>query len=272
MRKNYEDYGVEEYYHKVGSSYRNPHFPAIKECIFAFMNIWWAHESRHVDEHDIKMLDLAAGSGEATVCILEWWKRCSVGQDGHDQQIDPITNRNDQPRKAFIPPKLKEKRAQSPSSCFPRLGEKAPTLSLTAIDPYTSESYQSRTNLPCHSLSFRDLASGAMPPFIQILTSDLDKPKEPESNIHSSDIVDIAICSFAMHLIESPSELFALLWELSTKVRWLVIISPHKKPEIKENWGWVLWDPKLWQSAQGHSQHEIVKNRVRCRIFCSANI
>lgn len=43
----------------------------------------------------------------------------------------------------------------------------------------------------------------------------------------------MVICSFALHLIESPSELFALLWELSTKSRWLIILAPHKKPEVR---------------------------------------
>lgn len=44
--------------------------------------------------------------------------------------------------------------------------------------------------------------------------------------------IDIVICSFALHLIESPSELFSVLWELSTKSRWLVVLAPHKKPEV----------------------------------------
>ena len=44
--------------------------------------------------------------------------------------------------------------------------------------------------------------------------------------------MDMVICSFALHLINDISELFALLWELSTKFRWLVIIAPHKKPEV----------------------------------------
>ena len=46
------------------------------------------------------------------------------------------------------------------------------------------------------------------------------------------DVVEMVICSFALHLIETPSELFALLWELSTKCRWLVILAPHKRPQV----------------------------------------
>jgi hypothetical protein len=45
--------------------------------------------------------------------------------------------------------------------------------------------------------------------------------------------IDMVVCSFALHLLESPSELFALLWELSTKARWLVILAPHKRPAVR---------------------------------------
>lgn len=62
-------------------------------------------------------------------------------------------------------------------------------------------------------------------------------------------VFDLIICSFALHILTDPSELFALLYELSTKARWLAIVAPHKKPEIKEGWGWERWDMKNWQRA-----------------------
>jgi hypothetical protein len=62
-------------------------------------------------------------------------------------------------------------------------------------------------------------------------------------------IYDLIICSFALHLLTEPSELFALLYELSTKCRWLAVIAPHKKPEIKDGWGWERWDLKNWNRA-----------------------
>jgi hypothetical protein len=62
-------------------------------------------------------------------------------------------------------------------------------------------------------------------------------------------IYDLIICSFALHLLTEPSELFALLYELSTKCRWLAVIAPHKKPEIKDGWGWERWDLKSWNRA-----------------------
>jgi cell division inhibitor SulA len=45
--------------------------------------------------------------------------------------------------------------------------------------------------------------------------------------------MEMVICSFALHLIENASELFALLWQLSMRTRWLVVIAPHKKPDVQ---------------------------------------
>jgi hypothetical protein len=44
---------------------------------------------------------------------------------------------------------------------------------------------------------------------------------------------DMIVCSFALHLLTEPSELFALLDELSRRATWLVIVAPHKKPEVR---------------------------------------
>ena len=74
-------------------------------------------------------------------------------------------------------------------------------------------------------------------------------------------IWDLVFCSFALHLVQSPSELFALLYELSGKAMWLVVIGPTKLPhvsdavrpsaeqQIKEGWGWVRWDLGAWKAA-----------------------
>lgn len=99
---------------------------------------------------------------------------------------------------------------------------------------YTSPAYSARTSRTCHPLSFSDLADGQLP---------------PQPNSDDGIIYDLIICSFALHLLTEPSELFALLYELSTKCRWLAVIAPHKKPEIKDGWGWERWDLKNWNRA-----------------------
>lgn len=42
------------------------------------------------------------------------------------------------------------------------------------------------------------------------------------------------VCSFALHLVP-VQELFPLCYELSTKTRWLVVLAPHKKPEVRHS-------------------------------------
>jgi len=122
---------------------------------------------------------------------------------------------------------------------------------------FTSAAYTDRTSLPCAKLSFNDIAEGNLPP----ITSDISKIQiQPHSrdNSHSEEHIDskkhiieeptsltpsayrepystieMIMCSFALHLIETQSELFALLCVLSYKARWLVVLTPNKKPEVR---------------------------------------
>jgi hypothetical protein len=109
--------------------------------------------------------------------------------------------------------------------------------STTNTSKYTSEAFKQRTSLSCDALSFKDVAEGALPSAItdlsRFLSADM-RATELDAILHASEDnkIEMTVCSFALHLIESNSELFALLWELSTKSRWLIVIAPHKKPEV----------------------------------------
>nr|XP_019044081.1 hypothetical protein I302_07361 [Kwoniella bestiolae CBS 10118]OCF23011.1 hypothetical protein I302_07361 [Kwoniella bestiolae CBS 10118] len=270
MRDNYNEHGVDAYYRKVAVTYRNPFFPGIKKVIWTFMNRWWEAEGRsmYMKEKDdcrkdkLRILDMAAGSGEATLCLLEW---AQIGQKTSSASFQPSSSSNipnlpdhlaalraiqspqtgESSRPAFIPPNA---RRPAPAQSGNRKGKQVfggmdpPQLpqgfglDIIATDPYTSPAYADRTSRPCHPLSFTDLANGLLPP---------DTP--PQKN--GEPIWDMIICSFALHLVTSPSELFALLYELSGKARWLVIIAPHKKPDIKETWGWSRYDIASWSAA-----------------------
>jgi cell division inhibitor SulA len=100
---------------------------------------------------------------------------------------------------------------------------------MTEDKQFTATAYRDRTSLPCASLSFRDIAEGGFPDVISIPTS---PPTIQMIASEENPMVEMVVCSFALHLVETSSELFALLWELSTKARWLVLLSPHKKPEV----------------------------------------
>ncbi len=102
---------------------------------------------------------------------------------------------------------------------------------IEGVDPYTGEAYLTRTGLMAEAVSFESIASGAL----------------------AGRRYSLIICSFAMHLIEE-SWLPALLTQLGLIANSLMIITPHKRPEINADWGWTL-------------EGEFVVSRVRARLY-----
>ncbi|CAE6412112.1 unnamed protein product [Rhizoctonia solani] len=267
MRENYDTHGVDEYYKIVGSSYRNPHFPGIKQCINVFMT-----------------------NGEVTVALQEWWSACQNQSQPAPSTSNPIVPRPpvprpvvspsrpvvSPPRPAVSPPtpiaRPAVSRPQAPA--FPRIDPTEPPLRIVATDPYTSDAYRARTGLPCIATSFHDVAVDGLPDASKALMSDqgdesttkVDKESENQveaehvSHPEDREVYDLVICSFALHLLTTPGSLYELLSTLSYGARWLVVLEPHKKPEIKDGWGWTLWDIATWQVAQGR-EGEFVKER-----------
>jgi hypothetical protein len=88
-----------------------------------------------------------------------------------------------------------------------------------------------RTGSAAEALSFEQIARGAL-----------------AGRRHS-----LIVCSFAMPLIDA-SWLPALLSQLASVTPRLLILTPHKRPNIRLDWGWRLGD-------------EILHERVRTRIY-----
>ena len=76
IRAAYEQYGVRGFYERFGATYRNPHEQAVRAAIRRAIGRW----SIRLD----RVLDLACGSGEATLALRE------VGAASIDA-IDPYT-------------------------------------------------------------------------------------------------------------------------------------------------------------------------------------
>jgi 2-polyprenyl-3-methyl-5-hydroxy-6-metoxy-1,4-benzoquinol methylase len=102
---------------------------------------------------------------------------------------------------------------------------------IDGIDPYTGEAYLARTGQSAEAISFEQIAAGAL------------------DGRHYG----LIVCSFAMHLIDE-SWLPALLAQLGLLGDCLLILTPHKRPEIKAAWGWML-------------EGEFVLDRVRARLY-----
>lgn len=80
---------------------------------------------------------------------------------------------------------------------------------IIGLDPYTNELYKEKTNKNCIDLNFKDISNGKL-----------------------NESFDIIFCSFALHLAEE-SMLPNILYNLSLITENLVILTPHKKPDIK---------------------------------------
>ncbi|GAA5928211.1 uncharacterized protein JCM15063_003821 [Sporobolomyces koalae] len=286
MRKNYNSFGVENYYNLVQESYRNPHFPGLKKCLAQLLDVYVAKEK----PSSIKVLDLAAGSGEATEALLSWktsrWPPAVPAStsdpttsevSGSAPAPTPSTLRPPIQPRPFIPPRAIV-RPNRPAST-PVIAE--PTITITAADPFTAPAYRQRTGLPCLELSFNQVAAGQLPdPSGQLRFEQSEDAITDVGDSRSTEgeLYDLVIVSFALHLVETSSELWALLHELSKRAKWLCVIAPHKKPDIKTTWGWRRWDPSQnWKPAEGRGNvggaegdgFEIVLDRVRLRLWRS---
>ena len=61
IRNRYAATGVDAFYRVEGASYRNPHEPALRRCLTSACSLW------QLDL--VRVLDLACGSGEATLAL-----------------------------------------------------------------------------------------------------------------------------------------------------------------------------------------------------------
>lgn len=102
---------------------------------------------------------------------------------------------------------------------------------ITGIDPYTYKAYYQRTGKQAEIYTFEDIATGVL----------------------TGRFYSLIVCSFALHLV-AESRLPLLLYQLSLIGDTMIIITPHKRPQLKAEWGWIFLD-------------EITIERVRSWLF-----
>jgi SAM-dependent methyltransferase len=105
---------------------------------------------------------------------------------------------------------------------------------VTGIDPFTFKAFQKRTGLEAERWTFEDIANGAL-----------------DGRSYS-----LIVCSFALHLVEA-SRLPTVAFQLAQISNSLLILTPHKRPNLKAEWGWNL-------------ESEVLENRVRARLYSKA--
>jgi SAM-dependent methyltransferase len=170
IRQAYKQHGVHGYYEQFGDAYRNPHEPAIHSTFQEGLSRWQVDLSR--------VLDLACGSGEITLALLE-----------------------------------------------------AGCTEIDGIDPYTAEAYRARTGRRAETFTFEQIAEGVL-----------------EGRRYS-----LIVCSYALHLLPT-SRLPVLAYQLTRIASALIVLTPHKRPNLRPAWGWRLAD-------------ELVLARVRMRWY-----
>lgn len=84
---------------------------------------------------------------------------------------------------------------------------------VVGVDPYTGAAYYERTGQVAQPLTFEEIAAGA-----------LDEQQ-----------YTTIVCSYALHLVEE-SRLPLLMWQLAGLSPSLLVLSPHKRPEIHTHW------------------------------------
>lgn len=90
---------------------------------------------------------------------------------------------------------------------------------VSAIDPFTFDAYEKQVGLPCERFTFEEIARGAL----------------------AGRNYPLIVCSFALHLCH-PSVLPSCCIALAQVSPGLLTLSPHKRPEIRVEWGWTLQD------------------------------
>lgn len=164
IRHLYQRLGVRKYYQDHGASYRNPHEHLVRRAIADLVPRWALDTS--------SVLDLACGSGEATLALLD-----------------------------------------------------AGSSYVQGVDPFTEDAYRRRTGRPCRAASFEDIAAGSLP----------------------GERFSLIVCSYALHLVEE-SRLPLLCYHLKELSPALLILTPHKRPELQPEWGWSLQARKVFNT------------------------
>jgi hypothetical protein len=108
---------------------------------------------------------------------------------------------------------------------------------VTGCDPFTGAAFLTRVGRPAEPWSFQDIGEGAL--------------------TDGGRSFELCVCSYALHLVEA-SWMFAVLYELARNCDYLMVISPHKKPDIPPGSSWEAVAPG-----------EIRVDRVHVRVFKS---
>eukprot|EP00392_Amoebophrya_sp_AT5.2_P001352 g1354.t1 len=224
--------GVAGYYSR--ETYKNPHEDRVREV---FQTCWRQHFAdglRTSGTPSFTFLDMCAGSGEVTAAFLQL---AEVAGDSRTFACDPYTFR------------LFEQRFAEDNAAGAGGGK---TSSMRAknkaeVSAAAAAAGRSPPTRVCWPLSFGDILQGRL----------LERMQE-----HRVDNFDLITCSYALHL--APDEQLPVLAMLLSQLsRWILIITPHKRPVLREDWGWEKMDEIVIARTRGVLRFSIAQALVQ---------
>ena len=96
-------------------------------------------------------------------------------------------------------------------------------------DPFTFKLYEKNTGYRCLPLSFEDIVKGKMTPSVLPRSARSDNSYSRNDN----DPFSAIICSFGMHLCPEKM-LYSLVYQLFMYSKNIIIITPHKRPQLEK--------------------------------------
>jgi hypothetical protein len=64
------------------------------------------------------------------------------------------------------------------------------------------------------------------------------------------------VCSYALHLLQ-PSRLPQLAYTLSQLAPSLLVLTPHKRPDLRPEWGWALRAEQVVERVRARHYHSL---------------
>ena len=92
------------------------------------------------------------------------------------------------------------------------------TIFIEGADPFTADAFEERLGVAASTYSFEDIEEGVL----------------SDRGVR----YDTIICSYALHLVE-PTRMLGTCQQLAMSAAHLIVVTPHKKPDITVAMGWV---------------------------------
>ena len=138
---------------------------------------------------------------------------------------------------------------------LPLLHAKDFDVFIDASDPFTYKAYDSRFPLlRCDTFSFEDIEDGAFSLQVENEKEEDDDDKLDDGGADNGEMgeaprYDLIVCCFALHLAQE-SRMHCLFTQLALNCRHLIVVTPHKRPDVKEQMGFRLVEEALLERVR----------------------